>query len=95
MVATRLSEDSPFLEHCDREPIHIPGCIQPHGVLLGFDPESEEIIQLAGETQAFLGSAPSQILGNDLASMFGHSQAEQLSALEADDLKPPAFSRPL
>src|ERR1700749_2956469 len=25
------------LENCDREPIHIPGSIQPHGALLAFD----------------------------------------------------------
>ncbi|UUO05049.1 GAF domain-containing protein [Blastopirellula sp. J2-11] len=28
------------LDNCDREPIHIPGTIQPHGVLLAFDPQS-------------------------------------------------------
>lgn len=89
MVGRRLSEDSPILEHCDQEPIHIPGCIQPHGILLGFDPVSEEIVQLAGDTQAFLGLAPSQILGSSLASVFGHSQAEQLCELEADDLSLP------
>jgi len=27
----------PNLENCDREPIHIPGSIQPHGALLAFD----------------------------------------------------------
>ncbi|RYF71438.1 MAG: hypothetical protein EOO29_30010, partial [Comamonadaceae bacterium] len=25
------------LENCDREPIHVPGAIQPHGALLTFD----------------------------------------------------------
>jgi two-component system, chemotaxis family, sensor kinase Cph1 len=89
MVGRRLSEDSPFLEHCDQEPIHVPGSIQPHGVLIGFDPESEEIVQLAGDTQAFLGLAPSQILGGGLGPVFGLSQAEQLCALEADDLSLP------
>ncbi len=28
---------APTLENCDREPIHIPGSIQPHGTLLAFD----------------------------------------------------------
>jgi light-regulated signal transduction histidine kinase (bacteriophytochrome) len=32
---------------CDREPIHIPGSIQPHGVLLAVDPDSLEILQAA------------------------------------------------
>lgn len=28
---------APTLDNCDREPIHIPGSIQPHGALLAFD----------------------------------------------------------
>lgn len=27
------------LDNCDREPIHLPGHIQPHGALLAFDPQ--------------------------------------------------------
>lgn len=29
------------LSNCDSEPIHVPGAIQPHGVLLGFDAASQ------------------------------------------------------
>ncbi len=32
-----LPPDELNLENCDREPIHIPGSIQPHGALLAFD----------------------------------------------------------
>ena len=28
---------TPTLENCDREPIHVPGSVQPHGALLAFD----------------------------------------------------------
>jgi light-regulated signal transduction histidine kinase (bacteriophytochrome) len=28
---------APDLTNCDREPIHIPGSIQPHGVVLVLD----------------------------------------------------------
>ncbi|EAQ77210.1 ATP-binding protein [Blastopirellula marina] len=34
------SNEKVDLDNCDREPIHIPGSIQPHGVLLAFDPQS-------------------------------------------------------
>jgi len=27
------------LTNCDREPIHIPGSIQPHGAMLVIDPD--------------------------------------------------------
>ena len=35
--ATEHPPGSPDLSNCDREPIHIPGAIQPHGALLAFD----------------------------------------------------------
>jgi PAS fold len=28
------------VENCAREPIHVPGLIQPHGALVAFDPAS-------------------------------------------------------
>ena len=37
------------LTNCDREPIHIPGSIQPHGILLVVDPNSEVVLQAAGD----------------------------------------------
>jgi two-component system, chemotaxis family, sensor kinase Cph1 len=43
------------LTNCDREPIHIPGAIQPHGVLLVVEPASEEILQAAGDIKGLLG----------------------------------------
>ena len=33
------AEQTVDLTNCDREPIHIPGSIQPHGALVGFDNE--------------------------------------------------------
>ena len=38
------------LTTCDREPIHIPGSIQPHGVLLVLDRQTRTIEQVAGDT---------------------------------------------
>lgn len=45
------------LTDCDREPIHIPGAVQPHGVLLVVDPASEEVLQAAGDVGGILGHA--------------------------------------
>ena len=33
------------LTACDREPIHVPGAVQPHGALLMADPVSGMITQ--------------------------------------------------
>jgi hypothetical protein len=38
------------LTGCDREPIHISGAIQPHGVLLAMDRRDFAIRQWAGDT---------------------------------------------
>ncbi len=38
------------LTNCDREPIHISGSVQPHGVLLAVDPKALKIIQAGGDT---------------------------------------------
>jgi light-regulated signal transduction histidine kinase (bacteriophytochrome) len=44
------------LSNCDREPINIPGSIQPHGILLVIDPNSEVVLQAAGDTTGTLAS---------------------------------------
>ena len=51
---TDLAEQQPDLSACDREPIHIPGAIQPHGVLFALD-QDLEIRRTAGNVQAVLG----------------------------------------
>ncbi len=42
------------LNNCDREPIHIPGSIQPHGALLVLN-DAGKIIQTSANLQSFLG----------------------------------------
>jgi len=39
------------LADCDREPIHIPSAIQPHGTLLVVDPASDRIVQVGRGTE--------------------------------------------
>ena len=42
------------LDNCEREPIHIPGLIQPHGALLAFDP-SGVLTHCSANAQTLLG----------------------------------------
>ncbi len=56
----------PTLETCDREPIHIPGFIQPHGALIAFD--SQGSVRYASvNVSALLGfdATPGQALAPD------------------------------
>ena len=45
---------------CDAEPIHIPGSIQPHGVLLLFDAASGALTHRAGDCERLLNLEPGE-----------------------------------
>ncbi len=60
------------LTNCEREPIHIPGTIQPHGVLLVARPISEEILQAAGDIKGMLGDGR-PALGRRVTELLGLS----------------------
>jgi len=66
------------LTNCDREPIHIPGAIQPHGVLLVLHQSTLEIVQVSRNTQGLLGPAPEELLGQPLSSLFSDQQIQQI-----------------
>jgi two-component system, chemotaxis family, sensor kinase Cph1 len=57
------------LTNCDREPIHIPGSIQPHGFLIALDPRSLIIKTVSANIEEFTGVKPSRLPGQDLASL--------------------------
>ncbi|MBB3225479.1 PAS domain S-box-containing protein [Luteibacter sp. Sphag1AF] len=56
------TRDLPDLTACDREPIHIPGSIQPHGVLLVVDATSHAILQASENAPDILGLPLEQLL---------------------------------
>ena len=57
------------LTTCDREPIHIPGSIQPHGVLLVVDRRDLAVEQVAGDTRLLLGLDPQRLPGHSVAGL--------------------------
>src|SRR5262245_53863268 len=67
---------------CDREPIHIPGSVQPHGVLLVVDPATMAVTHAAGDLGALLGRADwrtaplADLLGADIAIAAKHVHAD-------------------
>lgn len=48
---------------CDREPIHIPGAVQPQGALIVVDAATKTIEQAGGACAELLGAAPEALLG--------------------------------
>jgi len=56
----------PDLTVCDREPIHIPGSIQPHGALLVVDASTRSILQVSENAGGILGVDPGNLLNASL-----------------------------
>ena len=68
------------LTTCDREPIHVPGSIQPHGVLLVMDRENLKIEQVAGNTADVLGISADRCVTLPLSEILDGDTFEFASA---------------
>jgi len=56
---------------CAQEPIHVPGCIQPHGILIVLDAATLMVSHVSANVETLLGIAPADAFGSGLASIFG------------------------
>jgi chemotaxis family two-component system sensor kinase Cph1 len=77
------------LDNCEREPIHIPGSIQPRGVLLVVS-DPDHVVQQASENLAQLTGVPwEDALGRPLAEVIGAGAAGEVirSASAFGDLR--------
>jgi two-component system, chemotaxis family, sensor kinase Cph1 len=70
----------------DRKPIHIPGTIQPHGVLLAFRETDFEIQWVSHNTQSQLGIATQNLLGQPLSSLLDSAQIETVRVALQENL---------
>nr|WP_280517770.1 histidine kinase dimerization/phosphoacceptor domain -containing protein [Falsirhodobacter halotolerans] len=55
--SVRLRSDHPALTSCDREPIHVPGAIQPYGQMLIARAQDLQIVGTAGTATDWLAAA--------------------------------------
>jgi light-regulated signal transduction histidine kinase (bacteriophytochrome) len=62
------------LTNCDREPIHVPAAIQPHGVLLTIAEVDLTVQQVSRNTKEFLNLEPTDLLGNPISQFLGKAQ---------------------
>ncbi|UPL48231.1 ATP-binding protein [Hymenobacter sublimis] len=67
------------LTNCDREPIHIPGSIQPYGFLLCLDPRTHRVVQASANTDQLLGLPAETLIGRDLTFLFHEERLQELS----------------
>jgi two-component system, chemotaxis family, sensor kinase Cph1 len=71
-----LSDTS--LINCDREPIHLPNAIQPHGVLLAIAPGDFVILQVSQNVETLLGYPTQSLLGQPLKTLLSSAQIQTL-----------------
>ncbi|AOH87039.1 phytochrome (plasmid) [Sphingomonas panacis] len=77
-VIAKMTDRSEFdVDGCDREPIHIPGSIQPHGLLFVAHASTLETIAGAGAIEAHFGAG---WLGRRLPELLSQSVASTLEA---------------
>ncbi|MDB5328148.1 MAG: cph [Phycisphaerales bacterium] len=65
------------LSNCDREPIHIPGSVQPHGVMLVLDAD-RRIIQCSDSIAPLLGMAAQDAIGRPMTELFAPEDAADI-----------------
>jgi diguanylate cyclase (GGDEF)-like protein len=65
------NDEDARLRDCAQEPIHLPGAIQPHGVLLAVDADSLEVLQVSANCEEVLGISGSSLLGSEVSALIG------------------------
>ncbi len=73
--------DQADLTACDREPIHIPGSVQPHAALLALSPDALCVVHAGGATEALLGAAAEALLGRTADCILRPDHLMRLHAL--------------
>ncbi len=90
-MAEPVTPQTVDLTNCDREPIHIPGSIQPHAVMLVLREPDLTIVQASTNTAEKLGLPHAQLLGSPLSHFIS---AEHLAYLQTRVLPLPLEAAP-
>jgi light-regulated signal transduction histidine kinase (bacteriophytochrome) len=69
------------LTTCDRELVQYPEAIQPHGVMLTLDDQSNRIVHASANCAELLGSPPEAIAGKPAASVLGAAGRDLVGTL--------------
>ncbi|MBY0551817.1 MAG: GAF domain-containing protein [Candidatus Obscuribacterales bacterium] len=81
------------LDRCATEKIHIPGSVQPHGVLLCLNVRDLKIVQASESSASVFGRPTSELIGASLESIVGKdTEAAIKRHFSGENLQP---SRPL
>jgi chemotaxis family two-component system sensor kinase Cph1 len=73
------------ITNCDREPIHIPGSIQPHGMLLVLVNPDLEVIQVSENSNDLIQLDPKELIGKSLINWLGSEQIHTIRKCLSED----------
>ena len=73
------------LSSCEKEPIHIIGATQEHGVLISCDKKSGTITQISENCEKFLGISAEKLLGSDLSVLLEADVSKQLEGTVVEE----------
>src|SRR5580693_7189554 len=77
MADLTSSVSSGLEDNCAREPIHIPGGIQPHGFLFSLAADGT-VLQVSANIAAITGMPPERALGEPAAQLVGDAGAARI-----------------
>ena len=87
MYQESVTAENVNLTNCDREQIHIPNSIQPHGILFVLAPEDLTILQVSDNIRSFLGYNPEDVLNQPLANFLAASEINSIQQCLAEDFE--------
>lgn len=85
MSQTKYYPDKVDITNCDKEPIHIIGKSQSHGVLVACDKNSLEITQIGKNAEAFFGRSYKELLGNSIKTLLGEALSEEIASSRLEE----------
>jgi two-component system, chemotaxis family, sensor kinase Cph1 len=83
----QITPETVDLTNCDREPIHIPGRIQPHGILLVLSEPDLTIVQISSNCDRWLGDSAENFLNQPLSRLLNPDQLSAISSCLSKDFE--------
>ncbi len=75
------------ITNCDREPIHIPGLIQPHGMLFVLAKPDLTVVQVSSNSHELIQLEPQEIIGKPIQNLLSNEQFILINNYLAKDFK--------
>ena len=86
-ISAMISKIDPNIDitNCEREPIHTPNLIQPHGVMLAVSADDYRMLQVSLNTAQMLGVEPEALLEQPLHKLLGKEQVKAVKECLAEN----------